>query len=109
LRASRPIQAYRKPDSALASGKALIAGGVVPVKPAGPVIAYFGVKDVKAPPIMAKLYREQMCKLGGNVAPDEADHPGRLRATLHGLDDRQVRRQARARRPCWRLTPDNAA
>jgi pimeloyl-ACP methyl ester carboxylesterase len=67
-----------KPDNALAWAKALIVGGVAPVKPVGPVIAYFGTKDVTVPPIMSKLYREQMCKLGGNVGrvqlAGEIDH-----------------------------------
>lgn len=38
------------------------------VKAVAPVIIYWGTKDTVAPPIMHKLYREHMCKLGGNVA-----------------------------------------
>lgn len=36
-------------------------------KPGAPVIIFWGTKDTVAPPIMHKLYREHMCKLGGNV------------------------------------------
>ena len=43
-----------------------------------PVIIYFGLKDVTLPPIMGKLYQDQMCKLGGNVTrvqlPGEQTH-----------------------------------
>jgi pimeloyl-ACP methyl ester carboxylesterase len=38
------------------------------VKPMAPVIIFWGTKDTVAPPIMHKLYREHMCKLGGNIA-----------------------------------------
>jgi pimeloyl-ACP methyl ester carboxylesterase len=54
-------------DNTEAWTKALIAGAVAPVKPVAPVIAYWGTKDTAVPPVMSKLYREQMCKLGGNV------------------------------------------
>lgn len=37
------------------------------VKPVAPIIIYWGTKDTVAPPIMHKLYREHMCKLGGNI------------------------------------------
>jgi len=42
-------------------------GSVLPVKPMAPVIIYFGNQDTTVPPIMGKLYYEQMCKLGGNI------------------------------------------
>lgn len=48
------IEAYKK-------------GGVVPVKPMAPVIIYFGKDDTTVPPVMGKLYYDQMCKLGANV------------------------------------------
>lgn len=51
---------------------------VKPVKPMAPVIIYFGTHDTTVPPVMGKLYREQMCKLGGNVTriqlPGAQDH-----------------------------------
>jgi len=37
------------------------------VKPMAPVIIYWGTNDTTVPPIMGKLYYEQMCKLGGNM------------------------------------------
>lgn len=40
---------------------------VTPVKPMAPVIIYFGKDDTTVPPIMGKLYYDQMCKLGGNM------------------------------------------
>ena len=53
-------------------------GSVPAIKPMAPVIIYFGSKDVTVPPVMGKLYQEQMCKLGGNVAriqlPGEQTH-----------------------------------
>lgn len=53
-------------------------GSVLPVKPMAPVIIYFGNHDVTVPPVMGKLYYEQMCKLGGNIAriqlPGDKDH-----------------------------------
>jgi pimeloyl-ACP methyl ester carboxylesterase len=48
--------------------EALVRGSVPPVKPVAPVIIYWGTKDTTVPPVMGQLYREQMCKLGGNVA-----------------------------------------
>ncbi len=58
--------------------EALVRGSVAPVKPVAPVVIYWGTKDVTNPPIMGKLYRDQMCKLGGNVArvqlAGEQDH-----------------------------------
>lgn len=38
------------------------------VKPVAPIIIFWGTKDTVVPPIMHKVYRETMCKLGGNVA-----------------------------------------
>lgn len=32
-----------------------------------PVVIYWGTNDTTVPPVMGKLYYEQMCKLGGNV------------------------------------------
>jgi hypothetical protein len=69
-----------RPTSANASAwvDALIRGSVVPVAPVAPVILYWGTKDVTNPPVMGKLYRDQMCKLGGNVTrvqlSGEQDH-----------------------------------
>lgn len=48
------VEAYRKSSAA-------------PTKPMAPVIIYWGTEDKTVPPIMGKLYYEQMCKLGGNV------------------------------------------
>ncbi len=56
-----------KPSNAEAWVKASIDGSVPPVKPVAPVIVYWGTKDVTVPPGMGKLYREQMCAMGGNV------------------------------------------
>jgi len=47
--------------------KTMVRGSVNPVKPISPVVIYWGNKDVTNPPIMGKLYQEQMCQLGGNV------------------------------------------
>ena len=56
-----------QPKDALAWAQALIKGSVGPVKPMAPVVIYWGIKDTVVPPIMGKLYQEQMCRLGGNV------------------------------------------
>lgn len=48
------IEAYRK-------------SSVAPVKPMAPVIIYWGSNDTTVPPVMGKLYYDQMCKLGGNL------------------------------------------
>ena len=56
-----------QPSNALEWTKAMVKGSVNPVKPIAPVVIYWGNKDVTNPPIMGKLYQEQMCKLGGNV------------------------------------------
>jgi pimeloyl-ACP methyl ester carboxylesterase len=64
--------------NSLAWVKANRIGSVPAVKPMAPVIIYFGSKDVTVPPIMGKIYQEQMCKLGGNVTrvqlPGEQTH-----------------------------------
>jgi pimeloyl-ACP methyl ester carboxylesterase len=66
------------PSNAQAWAKALIEGSVAPVKPVAPVVIYWGTKDTVVPPIMGKLYQDQMCGLGGNVArvtlPGEQTH-----------------------------------
>ena len=53
---------------------AIVKGSNPPVKPIAPVVIYWGNKDVTNPPIMGKLYQEQMCALGGNV--DRVELPG---------------------------------
>lgn len=63
-----------KPSNTLAWAQAFIRGGVAPVKPVAPVVIYWGTKDTTLPPIMGKLYQEQMCALGGNV--DRVQLPG---------------------------------
>jgi pimeloyl-ACP methyl ester carboxylesterase len=54
-------------NNAAAWAKAFVAGSVAPVKPVAPVIIYWGTADTVVPPVMGKLYREQMCALGANV------------------------------------------
>jgi len=54
-------------NNALAWMKALLAGSVPAVKPAAPVIIFWGTADTVVPPVMGELYRTQECKLGGNV------------------------------------------
>jgi pimeloyl-ACP methyl ester carboxylesterase len=56
-----------KPKNTPAWTAALVRSSVVPVKPVAPVIIYWGTKDTVVPPVMGKLYQDQMCKLGGNV------------------------------------------
>lgn len=56
-----------QPTNALAWGKALVAGSVAPVRPVAPVVIYWGTKDTVVDPVMGKLYRDQMCSLGGDV------------------------------------------
>ena len=56
-----------KATNALAWSRALINGSVRPARPVAPVIIYWGTNDTVVPPVMGQLYREQMCKLGGNV------------------------------------------
>ncbi|MEO8964369.1 MAG: alpha/beta fold hydrolase [Gammaproteobacteria bacterium] len=42
-------------------------GSVPSVKPMAPVIIYWGTEDTTVPPVMGKLYYEQMCKLNANI------------------------------------------
>lgn len=64
--------------NARAWADALFVGAGTKEKPIAPVIVYFGDKDVTVPPVMGKLYRERMCKMGANVAriqlPGEQTH-----------------------------------
>ena len=66
------------PTNTLAWAQALIGGSVVPLKPVAPVVIYWGTKDTVVPPVMGKMYQDQMCKLGGNVQrvqlPGEQTH-----------------------------------
>lgn len=68
----------QNPSNTLAWTEAMVKGGVRTVKPMAPVQIYFGSKDTTVPPIMHKLYQEQVCKLGGNVGrmelPGEQTH-----------------------------------
>jgi pimeloyl-ACP methyl ester carboxylesterase len=59
--------------NALAWSNAFVRGSVLPVKPAAPVIIYWGTNDTVVPPAMGQLYREQMCQLGGNVSRIQLD------------------------------------
>lgn len=65
-------------NNALAWIEANKKGSVNPVKPLAPVVIYWGTKDVTVPPIMGKLYYNQMCKLDGNLTrvqlPGEQTH-----------------------------------
>jgi pimeloyl-ACP methyl ester carboxylesterase len=67
-----------KPVNTLAWAKALIDGGVMPIKPIAPVVIYWGTKDTAVPPIMHELYQKQMCSMGANVGrnqlPGEQTH-----------------------------------
>jgi pimeloyl-ACP methyl ester carboxylesterase len=54
-------------NNALAWVEAYKKGGVPPIKPMSDVIIYWGTEDKTVPPMMGKLYYEQMCKLGGNI------------------------------------------
>ncbi|MBU3580555.1 lipase [Polynucleobacter sp. AP-Capit-er-40B-B4] len=66
------------PSNTLAWAQAMLKGGVPVVKPIAPVQIYFGTKDTAVPPMMHKLYQDQVCKLGGNVGrmqlPGEQSH-----------------------------------
>ncbi len=68
----------QKPTNTLAWAEAMVKGGVPLVKPMAPVQIYFGTKDTAVPPMMHKLYQDQVCKLGGNVGrmqlPGEQSH-----------------------------------
>ncbi len=55
------------PTNAKAWADAMLAGSVPNAKPVAPVLVYWGTKDTVVPPVMGEIYREQMCKLGGNV------------------------------------------
>jgi pimeloyl-ACP methyl ester carboxylesterase len=57
-----------KVSNAKAWADALLAGSVPNVKPIAPVIVYWGTADTVVPPVMGELYRDQMCKIGANVA-----------------------------------------
>ena len=67
-----------KPINTMPWVKALIDGGVLPVKPLAPVVIYWGTKDTAVPPIMHQLYQKQMCAMGGNIEriqlPGEQTH-----------------------------------
>jgi hypothetical protein len=70
-------------------------------KPVAPAAIYWGTKHKVAPPVMGKLYRDQMRQLGGNVQrvqlPRRADallDAGRGGGALFALGERSLRRQA---------------
>ncbi len=67
-----------KPKNTVAWIKALVQGSVAPVKPMAPVVIYWGTRDTVVPPVMGRLYQDQMCKMGGNVErvqlPGEQTH-----------------------------------
>lgn len=54
-------------NNAMAWVEAFRESSVPAVKPMAPVIIYWGTEDKTVPPIMGKLYYEQMCKMGGNI------------------------------------------
>lgn len=56
-----------QPANGLAWAKALVAASVTPQKPVAPMVIYWGTKDTVIDPVMGKLYRDQMCGLGGDV------------------------------------------
>jgi pimeloyl-ACP methyl ester carboxylesterase len=58
-----------RPDigHAKALAETLIASAGPDERPVAPVIIFWGTKDTVVPPVMHKIYREQMCKMGGNV------------------------------------------
>ena len=66
-----------KPKNTLPWMLALVRGSVAPVKPVAPVIIYWGTKDTVLPPVMGKMYQDQMCKLrrqcGTGTAGGRAD------------------------------------
>ena len=68
----------KTPSNTIAWTQAMVKGGVPAVKPVAPVQIYFGSKDTAVPPMMHKLYQDQVCKLGGNVGrmqlPGEQSH-----------------------------------
>jgi pimeloyl-ACP methyl ester carboxylesterase len=77
---SKNYKTLLRPDikNATAWLKANKKGSVMPVKPMAPVIIYFGNHDTTVPPVMGKLYYEQMCKMGANITriqlPGDQDH-----------------------------------
>jgi pimeloyl-ACP methyl ester carboxylesterase len=79
-----------KASNAKAWAEAMLAGSVPNAKPVAPVIIYWGTKDTVIPPIMGKLYREQMCKMGANVT--RVQLPGEQDAVF-ALDCRSVCRR----------------
>lgn len=68
----------KTPSNTVAWTQAMLKGGVPEIKPVAPVQIYFGSKDTAVPPMMHKLYQDQVCKLGGNVGrmqlPGEQSH-----------------------------------
>lgn len=66
------------PSNALPWVRALVEASVAPVKPVAPMVIYWGTKDTTVNPVMGKLYRDQMCGLGGDVTrvqlPGEQSH-----------------------------------
>ena len=56
-----------QPTNTLAWAQAMVKGSVLPAKPVAPVVIYWGTGDSVVPPPMAQAYREQMCRLGGNI------------------------------------------
>jgi pimeloyl-ACP methyl ester carboxylesterase len=75
---SYPSLLKKNPSNTIAWTQAMLKGGVPEVKPVAPVQIYFGSKDTAVPPMMHKLYQDQVCKLGGNVGrmqlPGEQSH-----------------------------------
>ena len=73
IRSTTPMRPNTEPAEAEAQQRlplgcsALVQGSVAPVRPQAPVVIYWGTKDTVMPPIMGKLYQQQMCKLGGAV------------------------------------------
>lgn len=67
-----------EPSNSLAWVNAFIDSSVKPVKPAAPVVIYWGTKDTAVPPVMHEIYQKQMCAMGANVGrvqlPGEQTH-----------------------------------
>lgn len=67
-----------QPTNSMAWVNAFIDGSVKPVKPAAPVVIYWGTKDTAVPPVMHEIYQKQMCAMGANVQriqlPGEQTH-----------------------------------
>jgi len=68
----------QQPSNTMAWADALLKGSAPLAKPLAPMMIYFGDKDTTMPPVMGKIYQEQICKLGGNVGrmqlPGEQNH-----------------------------------